>query len=396
MRVRRTFDVKSGIAVDDSWPMEVDGYELTWNLADGVLTSVALVRGVTQTDILPTIQGRPAPGISAHINVGLLHDHDQLEASLLRIQGLLSLFANITIDFESETTEFIAETDDDEASLKRGLSSFSGGYMREDPFKARSIDFDMVAKISLLNAEFAEHDVALSFLRRGHGDFRERNYISSYYNCYFLLETLLAQGLHRNKEVIAKFKSSSEFLGAVGQARSDLASYTGRGVAHLKALLAKDDDQLTKYLVETRGHLHHHIPGKPGAWHPEKQDSYHADALMLLTISHYLAMDLVMPKLFSDEAGRRFFEAAKRQDAVTSLVLDASASIEGKATKAAPIVLRFPGRVATAEMIAAADRESRKILLHSAFKDVLGYSISSEDGAIIYARYERASEADQK
>ena len=56
---------------------------------------------------------------------------------------------------------------------------------------------------------------------------------------------------------------------------------------------------LIDYIVDLRGRLHHHsVKDKRQPWHPEEQDKYHADAIMLANVAHAVMWKFVKGYLY--------------------------------------------------------------------------------------------------
>jgi hypothetical protein len=147
-------------------------------------------------------------------------------------------------------------------------------------------------------------EVPLSFCRKGLWDLKERRFIEAFYDFYFMLETLFAQGHSRTKVVKELFKGSPTLRAAVERA---LNAYEREPkTAELKRAFRqkyhrRSVDQVIDHLVNLRGFLHHHSLGTPGIWHPEGHSEYEIDALVIGRVAFELGFALAAPYVLTPD-----------------------------------------------------------------------------------------------
>ena len=143
----------------------------------------------------------------------------------------------------------------------------------------------------------------MSFYREGHNEYKLSRYINAFYNFYFIIEGLFANGKFKTNDVIREYLASpvlvpivQEFLDKVGSNYDPNESATRE---QLEAELKTRDQPITtdaviKLIVKKRGELHHfNIDSSKQQGTPFNHSDYKMLAFMTLDFSgkalmHYI------------------------------------------------------------------------------------------------------------
>ena len=388
MKIRFSYPVETGVATFDRWPICLGDLEFEWLGEGEKISSVAVTVPASEADILPTVLPNPQPGIAMEINGGQLIRAGEVEQALRVIQGLADLFGRITIDFEHGKVDWIPESKEEE--LKLPLRSFSHTSQPVDLRRPRLATYDLLARSVAAARAASDHEIPLSFLRRGTRDMNAKKYIEAFYNLFFFLETLYAPGYSDPRKVKKMLKEAAPVIVGLGKMREKLVPEIEKEGPELRSLLAMSDADLIDHLVNTRGNLHHHAPRKPGAWHPDKPNKFRSEANVLFQITHEIATGTVLPILFTQEQDTALFTSAERANAVVDLRVEIKGTSQGEPQTIQPLTLRFPGKRVHRPMIEVAFQQTRRIIQdHLSHIEVTDFQIVHPDGKQIYAKYQR-------
>lgn len=388
MLVKYTYPVKSTLRVAERWPTNVAKFRVEFGEENGLANSISVQLAVPSTARLPQVHETNDPKVPLHINFGDTGVHDDVTQFLITTQGLLSLFAKFEIDFSGNQVEWIPENDEE----KSQLHVFSHSIKRERPFADSSprMTFDLVVRALLAAPHASDYEVPLSFVRRGMQDILEDRCIEAFYNFFFFLETLFAPGYSNPKVVEGKFLQSQILRDALITARQELDPDQHREARSLKSLLQKTDEELIRYLVQTRGHLHHHALSRPGVWHPEKPDRYLSEAIIVQKMAHVIVMSKALSIMFAPERSEELIQNSKEVGAEIAVRAEVIELHHGRPTPLRPIELVFPGLKPHYALINAAHQELRKTLATE--RPIVrphSFKLLSANQTQLYATYER-------
>jgi len=313
--VKFTFSAAGNLALSEQWPLQVGPYWLEWQTNDGLVTGVTASKSISEEDTLPTIStghGR----IKAHIHAGFHPSHSQLESDLRLIQGALSLFASISIDFSSQKTEWIAEFEEEESKIE--LYSISAEEDRSHLQEPLHLDFEWVALAVAAVGDIQDLEIPLSFLRRGGECISQGRFIEGFYNLFFYFETQFAAGLSNPKRVKQRLLAATPVRQGLTALRASALVMGRKADANLVAKLQLSDEAILEELVSLRGHLHHHSKGKV-RWHPDKGEAFRIDTQLLSALATQTAIAQLQSTMFSAECQKRAAETAKANGADVSL-----------------------------------------------------------------------------
>ncbi|TAJ10587.1 MAG: hypothetical protein EPO61_01900 [Nitrospirae bacterium] len=302
MKCKHRFKIYGRVRPQALLPIQSRFYLWEFEAHDGLLTHLTATVNIPNRDDWPMTTMSPKPGVAALVNLKAPH-LPFIQFELYTIQGLLSLFGVRSIDVQKPELEWIAENEEERAALH--IHSFKSGYTEPDPRSMPLLPFDLLAR-SVLAAEKAhEIEIPLNFFRRSLVDIFEKQYIEAIYDLYFVLETAFGNGQTKKGAILNEFKTSPGLREAVDRALRD----PGPAVVHeqrvrhdyeLKYRCKSPDDYL-RHIVELRGFLHHHTQRRKGIWHPERQEKYETEALVLQAVAFNVIFPLALKYLDDQE-----------------------------------------------------------------------------------------------
>ncbi len=398
MRAKLTYPAKASFHLDEHWPLRSDDLEFQFDVENSRIRAIVCIWPLGTDDRPPTIgpleEGRQGWGeIDFH-----LARRTEVEHRVRTIQGMLALHGTIDVDWDRPTLEWLADSPEEE----RGIEIILSGKPPEvDLFKPEKLDFGLVAKAVLGARHLSNLEVALSFLRRGRRDLKERRYIEAIYNCFFVLETQFAAGLSNPREVTKRLKASPIVTAALEAIRAysidpprgwtteaDLAVWDGR-----VQFLSRSNDKIIDELVKLRGTLHHHASRGPHTWHPDKGAAYRVPAHCLHDIALACAHLIIAGEALDLDA--EFLGTAEAAGAVTVLRFEAKGLFLSRGAMHLSLDIRTAGTVIDRGMIISADKAFRRAI-HTQVKDARldEYTITHVESGRLYGRYQRSSFTD--
>lgn len=305
MRCKYRFSVKGRIRLSATIPLVCRGttYELARNEA-GVIEAIEATVKVPNEDDWPRSTPNPQPGVNLGLHItspGLPF----IQIELRVVEGLLSLYGLEGIDIENPAQSWHPDTEEEKKRLH--IFSFANSFHHLSDSELRPAPFDLIARSFIAAWDAKDIELPLSFFRKGRIDSRERRYIEAFYDYYFVLETVYADGKSKNNAVKEAMKGNASLLALVEKALSaDIFLATIARELPLKAAFDsryrnKSAADVVDHLVETRGFLHHHNSKRPGIWHPEDHKRFEIDALVIEAIAFSVVFKLSEPFIFSKE-----------------------------------------------------------------------------------------------
>lgn len=400
MRAQLTYPVKAGFHLADHWPLALRDIEVHFDVADGRIDAIRCIWPLGPDDRPPTI----APLEEGQRGIGnvdfLLVRREEIEHAVRTVQGLLSLYGTIDVDFERPTLEWLPDTPEEEMSIAITLS---GKPPEIDIYKLETLSFDLVGR-AVIGADAASKlEVALSFMRRARRDLKERRYIESIYNSFFFLEALFAAGYSDPKKVERNLLASQVVRDALASIRS-IPVDPPRGFTTEAEFavwerrvkqLARSDEDIIGELVRLRGSLHHNAPKGPAAWHPDKSVDFRVSAHTLHDIALAAAHILTEEALETEAFRSGLMTSAKAAGAITTLRFEARGLFLSKNAMRLSLDIDTAGTVIDRGMVASADREFRRVISAQVPDARIDeYTVRHVASDREYGRYERQSFAE--
>jgi hypothetical protein len=226
------------------------------------------------------------------------------------IEAILSLQGVDKIEMDEVTVEFLPETPEERNSLD--VSSFQMTFGDHDVTNFPPKSFDVLARSVLAAAELKHLRTAMSFFGKGNLDMKSRRYIDAFYDFFFVIETLFADGKSRTLAMKESFAKSPVLLASTKAVIKDEASYFSQQRSTMENrrfcdLYARSDPiETLASLIEMRGHLHHHASKRPGIWDPSQESTFKVDSIVLQMIAFKVLWSLAEDSIFSERAIRRY------------------------------------------------------------------------------------------
>jgi hypothetical protein len=384
MRIRFEYPVKTALRLKELWPISVADVKLEWRMQAEEPVALIASCAMSEQDRLPTVTPINTGRVAAHIDVGHISRHDEVERIVRTVQGLVTLFATIDINFEECKTRWEPENEEEKKQLQ--LSEFRTGMERHDLWRPRPLSYEFIARAMMSANALSDQEVTLAFLRRGRRDFHAGDYILAFYNFFFFLETQFAPGYSDPKKVGKALLKAEPIRQALARIRTD-EEFPDKAAKLLKL----EDKELIKHLVKIRGDLHHHAHRRPGSWHPDKSRAVEAEAEILHTLVHAIAFQRCNETMFADDMGAKVRGSAEADGAISRVkVIGFGVKNDGTKVALKPTLVSMPGRVIdrakvqwVQQQIRAANRYNTKDL------ELVEYTIRSEDERQIFARWRR-------
>ena len=312
MRFRYTFDVKGRIKPQQIVSFDVDGFLFEFYVEREFIRNIRVSFKIADHE-LPCVINNPEPGIALHINVTSPRIHE-VEEIMRQIEGMLSFWGVEAIGIRRPKHEWIAENEEEKKKLK--LYNFSVRLEELKDHEIRSVSFDLIARSIIASVKTKQHNVLLSFNKRGRVDNKNENYIEAIYNFYFVIESYYAGGKNKNHAVEKALKNSVEFNENINRVLADQEFKTHLPselrMKYESQYLKKEVDVIIKELVMMRGFLHHYSTKRKSNWHPDKQHEFRLEAYFLEQLSHNVAFGIMMDQAYDTDVIKQYKELIKK------------------------------------------------------------------------------------
>lgn len=227
MRCRYTFEIKGRIKPQQICSFEVDDFLFEFDVERGFIRNIRVSFEITDHE-LPSVINHPQPGITLHVNVTSPRIYE-VEEIMRQIEGMLSFWGVESIGIRRPKHEWIAENEEEKEKLQ--IFNFSVGFQELKDNEIMPVSFDLIARPIIASVKAKQHNVLLSFNKRGRVDVKNQDYIEAIYNFYFVIESYYAGGKNKNYAVEKALKESPEFIENI---RSVLGTKNFGGIFQLK------------------------------------------------------------------------------------------------------------------------------------------------------------------
>jgi len=255
---------------------------------NNILSSIVIKKRIEniekfKSEIGKDAQDKPFIKINTDKDVldDFINDFRELESILPMYYGVKKIYWESThkapkIDCEPESKE--------EAEL---LQVFSRHITKSYPENKRPIDPNHIKYIFETKHKLDELIVLLAFFREGVNYYHDFTYVYSFYNFYFIIEDLYANGKFDENGFLEECGKSLELLNFIKHAYEKLDS---RHRQKIKSLLgergfSEESLDLLKLIFRIRGNLHH-FGSKSTQKHgtPFNQEEFESPAFLLMSI----------------------------------------------------------------------------------------------------------------
>jgi hypothetical protein len=316
MKCEYTFKVQGFLHLDQSHPIPLNGRDYLFGLDKTTKRVQSLVVVVpandrnfwpTITELAPKANDPNAP--KAHVNLRS-PELEEIVEDAQAIEAVLALQGIGKIDVDEISIRFIPENEG-ERSLP-DIQSFSMGYGSAPTPENEVNTFDVIARSVLAVPELQHVRTAMSFFRKGGNDIRGRQYIDAFYDFFFVIETMFADGKSRTHAMKEAFAQNSLLLACTRAATAEAlrdAKHAGepKALRRFEDLYVRTDPiETLASLIETRGFLHHHAVKRPGTWDPNRESAYKLDAFLLQNLAFKVLWSTIVQPVFCDAAVKRY------------------------------------------------------------------------------------------
>ena len=390
MRIRFEYPVKTALRLKELWPITVADVKMEWRMKGDEPVALIASCAMTAQDRLPSVTQINKGRVAEHIDAGYISRHDEVEKMVRTVQGLVTLFATIDVDFEDCKSRWEPENEEEKKQLQ--LYELRYGMERHDLWSPRPLSYEFIARAMLSSRDLSDQEVTLAFLRRGRRDFHAGDYILAFYNFFFFLETQFAPGYSDPKKVEKALLDAEPIRQALASLRSD-EEFREKAAE----LLKKEDSELIKHLVKMRGNLHHHAQSRPGAWHPDKSRAVEAEAEILHTLAHTIAFRKCNAAMFADGMDARLKGSAEADGALLNVkVIGHGIKADGTQIKLVGMKVSMRGRVVDRAKVRLVHQHIRATSRYNTSDlELVEYMICSDDEKEIFARWRRVDRAPQ-
>lgn len=304
MRCRYTFGLQSNVKLDHTLIFQVGGRQFEMVSEDGRFAALAVeVRGLSAHDAgVLDIPDDPNAVPHLQISVPVL---DEIRAKIHAVRGALTMWGVFAIDTETPKTEFVPESD-----LERDQIDVFGiepGFVPPYEQEPKDGPLDLIIRTILASDRFVELAIPFEFYRRGLQDVLIRQYIEAFYDFFFCIEFLFADGKYKKKSMEQSFHDSAELMRAIQEAvqhfRSDRRVFTILTETERKYFsqnYSQSEKEAASHMIDVRGFLHHQSSGRPENWDPSSQVTYRVDAHFLQWVCLVAMQQLGTPILFEE------------------------------------------------------------------------------------------------
>jgi hypothetical protein len=202
------------------------------------------------------------------------------------------------IDTHRMDIEYVPETDHERELVAVTAYKVTRGYV-ETPAR---ISGRILGQVIQSAHKFESLEVHKAFLHDGMNHFHALQYVAAFYQFYFVVEDLYADGKTSEKEVVKAFAASDDLTSILEMAVQQFTKENDRHSETLSRIMRAENCQVTvaglrTFLFRIRGHLHHFSSRstKPKGT-PFNQRDFETAALLGMIIARR-AIDIQIAKL---------------------------------------------------------------------------------------------------
>lgn len=217
------------------------------------------------------------------------------------ISAYLSLYGARGINTDAFKIDWIPENQDERENLH--LMSFSHQAADDVDLPREIIPPEVIARCIAVAQSDPDLVEALTFFQYGHADMNQSRYVDAFYDFFFVLESLFANGKFKSHAVKEEFRNSIELqetIAPIIQENSREAAFLRRDNSELWKTHCdgKTCKQISDFLVDTRGTLHHHNKKMRRKWSPTRQREYKFHAELIDQIASSLCLKFGIKSMF--------------------------------------------------------------------------------------------------
>jgi hypothetical protein len=240
----------------------LDGTDFTLEPSEeGLLSGLTVVTRIPQgTDFISQIAPSNYPGVAGALSVDVDKQFiDELKELIQYIESMLSFHFQVKKVYLEEAKRFFVPENEDEME-KIDVISYS---VQKQPYPEQIMRLTVGDFKDIIHqrGKYEPLTMVRMFQREGLREFSSFRYIQAFYNFYFVLEDLYAQGKTNNSEVGKRFKSNQTLRDIVQKMLN--TAIKGHHLKNIQNFLNEekmkfDIDGILDLIVQVRGNLHHY------------------------------------------------------------------------------------------------------------------------------------------
>lgn len=312
MDVRLKFPILRPLKLDDAWPLNGSGAEMSFEFTDGKATALILLFRNQPASLAPLVEKLDGP-IKAEVRI-----KGELEAMgrsiAQRFSDYINLYFVVPIDIDAMETEYIPANHEERETMQ--MFGFSSWSVRPNP----PLPFDLMAQAFYAVESDADPSFASHMTRLAREALIAGQYIDAFRYGFLLIEALYGNGKFQTRDLRRELVGNVDLKAMLDRT---IASITHdpdqhRSAAKPTVAMHATAEALVEYLINRRGFYFHGNLKRQDAWRPDRQ----ADAKPVAEIVVDLAGQIAAAHasaMFEPDIGPRFMANAKSQGAVMTI-----------------------------------------------------------------------------
>lgn len=299
MRCQYTFKLHGQIKPKEIIAFEVDDFRFEFVLENTLIDSIVVSFPIGSDDV-PKIDESKTEGVKFDIKF-VYPRWNELEVIIRQIEGMWSIWGLESIDISSNTIKWIPESEEEKEQIK--IYKFQMDKIKFKPEDIEPVGFNLLARPIISAVRDKNHDVVLSFFRRGSNAIKKAEYIEAFYDFYFMIESHYGNGKTRNSAIEKELISSKYLEGYINKLLKNnkyIYSLPTELREKFKIEYSLTSQEFIKKIVKLRGFLHHHNTKRNNGWDPDKQTTYKLEAFLLQDICLNVSMEILDKTIFTD------------------------------------------------------------------------------------------------
>lgn len=300
MRFRIEASFEGDALVNDQVLGSIDGFdvELIADPETGAVTRIAITTNAD--DILPALGAVRPQGSEHKLRIPPAPRFKEMVAILQHIESVGSFWLGCErIGWNEPEGHWLSASPEEAALLD--MTRFAA--RREYDRMPRKVTGRLLQYVLDTRTSLSRYLIPLSFYREGMREHRAKRYLLAFFQFYFYLEDLYAEGRFKSAAVEKLFRASTTLRQAAAYALEQLNEpRSADQAARIRALMARVKCDMTpegvlSFIVRMRGHLHHYSSkGTEPRGHPLNQEEYQPVSALLLVVCTTLIADQMPPR----------------------------------------------------------------------------------------------------
>jgi len=285
MLCRYTFSLQSNVKLDHTLIFQIGDRQFELVQENGRLAALAVeVSGLSASDA-GSLDIPDDPDATPHLKVNA-PALEEIRAQIHAFRGAIAMWGVFEIDTEMPTSKFVPETDAEREQM--AVFGFEPGTVPPHEQEPIESPLDLIIRTIVSSDRFIELAIPFEFYRRGRQDVLKRQYIEAFYDFFFCVEYLFADGQYKKKSMEQTFHDSAELMQAIKEAieyfSSDRRVFKNLSESERQYFMrhyTQSAEEAASHVIGIRGFLHHQSGRRPKNWDPSSPVTYRVDAHFL-------------------------------------------------------------------------------------------------------------------